>query len=132
MKQCTKCKQELALEMFNKCKSTKDGLQFHCRECVKNHYRENPEYTKNYIQSKKKAYYTVYLLVDENYVGQTSNPTVRMWQHKSKSNYNTGNWIVLGKFDTRQEALQYEAELHSQGYNGRRTPKKQRESQLFF
>jgi predicted GIY-YIG superfamily endonuclease len=124
MKQCIKCKQELALEMFNKCRSRKDGLQASCKKCFSKYPSSSSESISRYIQSKKKTHYTVYLLVDENYVGQTNNPTRRMWEHKTKYNYNTGNWIVLGKFNTRQEALQYEAELHSQGYNGRQGTKR--------
>jgi hypothetical protein len=127
MKQCPKCKQELALEMFSKCKSRKDGLQASCKKCFREYPSSSSEYTSKYIQSKRKTYHIVYLLVDENYVGVTDNPTRRMWEHKSKYNRNTGNWIVLGKFNTRQEALKREAELHDQGYEGRNGPKRLRE-----
>lgn len=32
-KYCSKCKRDLPVTSFNKSKNTKDGLQYHCREC---------------------------------------------------------------------------------------------------
>lgn len=34
-KKCNKCGRTLPVTDFNKCKSNKDGLQYHCRECHK-------------------------------------------------------------------------------------------------
>ena len=50
-KVCTKCKIEKSCDNFSKNKTTKDGLQRHCRECVKKYNQENVE--KN-SQVKKK------------------------------------------------------------------------------
>lgn len=35
MKLCSKCKQLKSLDFFSKCKSNKDGLQYHCKPCSK-------------------------------------------------------------------------------------------------
>lgn len=32
-KKCSKCGRELPISSFNKCKTSKDGLQSRCREC---------------------------------------------------------------------------------------------------
>lgn len=32
-KECSKCKRQLSLSCFNKCKRNKDGLQYQCKEC---------------------------------------------------------------------------------------------------
>ena len=45
MKRCTKCKEEKALEFFNKNKGKKDGLQTMCKDCSrsrsKKYYKDN-------------------------------------------------------------------------------------------
>ena len=50
MKVCVKCKQEKTLSEFNKHKSSKDGLQPWCKQCVKkgsiNHYHKEKETIK--------------------------------------------------------------------------------------
>lgn len=55
-KLCTKCGQVKPISEFGKNKSKKDGLQTHCKECVKlykqQHYLDNKEYYKE----KAKAY----------------------------------------------------------------------------
>ena len=47
-KVCTKCGRELPLEAFSKKANTKDGLQYHCKECQK-------EASKNRAKSPKKT-----------------------------------------------------------------------------
>ena len=62
---CSKCGRELPISQFYKCKSNKDGLQAHCKECLKQYYAENKEaiaeYKKQYRQENKeliKQWYT--------------------------------------------------------------------------
>jgi hypothetical protein len=50
LKTCSTCKEEKPRSEFNKNKNRKDGLQYQCRECAKQYYKDNPEKIK---QSKK-------------------------------------------------------------------------------
>lgn len=58
MKTCTKCKQSLSLESYNKNKSKKDGLNNICKECSKSrskqYYSENREHHKNVTMKRNK------------------------------------------------------------------------------
>ena len=40
-KVCTKCGRELPTTAFYKCSSTKDGLQYHCKECYNRYQNEH-------------------------------------------------------------------------------------------
>ena len=40
-KVCFKCKRELPVECFSKCKGQKDGLHSYCKECVKEYHRSH-------------------------------------------------------------------------------------------
>lgn len=73
---------------------------------------------KAYYESKKDGLYTVYHLVNENYVGQTSNLYTRLIVHKSKNGRDVSNVQIIGKYKTRIEAKTVEAEYHSKGYLG--------------
>lgn len=53
IKVCTKCGRELPLECFNKCKSSKDCLQYYCKECQKQYYAEHKEDRKQYNAEHK-------------------------------------------------------------------------------
>ena len=48
LKRCSKCKRLLPLEMFHKNKTSKDGLNLWCKECVKRYYRNNREHKREY------------------------------------------------------------------------------------
>tara|TARA_R110000772_G_C12941140_1_gene400967 strand:+ start:101 stop:472 length:372 start_codon:yes stop_codon:yes gene_type:complete len=69
-------------------------------------------------KAKKDGLYTVYLLVNENYVGQTSSLHTRLIAHKSNSGRDVSNVQILGKYKTRKEAKAVEAEYHARGYLG--------------
>ena len=83
------------------------------------------EYNKAYYQKTKanrKKYYTdghysVYLLPNENYVGQTQGIKYRMYRHKSLGT-DTSDYKILHTFSTREEALAKEKEYHDKGYRG--------------
>lgn len=57
MKVCSWCKAEKSLAAFNRCASSKDGLQSQCRWCNrefrKNWMREDPERTHSYDRIRK-------------------------------------------------------------------------------
>lgn len=91
------------------------------KEYIKQYRLNNPEHLKHFRKYHKSLilpYHIVYLLPDHNYVGVTNNPKFRMSNHKSKYKRNTDNWIELARFDTREEALQFEAAKHAAGYEG--------------
>jgi predicted GIY-YIG superfamily endonuclease len=69
-------------------------------------------------QSTTLPYWIVYLLPNYHYVGVTNNPTYRMYDHKSRYNRYTDNWIELEKFDNREDALRFESIKHGEGYAG--------------
>ena len=73
---------------------------------------------KAWIEDKKDGLYTVYLIVNGNYVGQTDNLYARLATHKSKHKRDVSNIQILGKYKTREEAMKVEAEYHSKGYLG--------------
>lgn len=57
MKQCTFCNSKKSLDLFNKNKKRKDGLQNICRDCskkyAKSHYEANKDQEKNRIYSRR-------------------------------------------------------------------------------
>ena len=68
MKKCTKCNVEKELNEFGKGNDPNTGLQYKCKECRKNYYKENKDviiykakkyYKENELKSKKcrKEYY---------------------------------------------------------------------------
>ena len=73
---------------------------------------------KAFKESKKDGLFTVYLLVNENYVGQTSSLYLRLQTHKSSDGRDVSDVQILGKYKTREEAKAVEAEYHSKGYLG--------------
>ena len=73
---------------------------------------------KAYFESKKDGLYTVYHLVNENYVGQTSNLYTRLNCHTGNQNRDVSNVQIIGKYKTKKEAKAVEAEYHARGYLG--------------
>ena len=73
---------------------------------------------KSWMNSKKSAAYIVYLLPEENYVGQTVNLYRRLSEHKCRSNRNVTGAKVLGEYKTKDAALAIETEYHANGFNG--------------
>lgn len=61
---------------------------------------------------------TVYLIVNENYVGTTEDLKRRLWDHKFKGR-DVSNVEVLGEFLDRKEALELERSYHDKGYEGK-------------
>ena len=76
-------------------------------------------------EAKKDGFYTVYYLPRENYVGMTGGLDKRLVCHKYDSKRYVEDVEVMGKYKTKVEALNVEAELHSLGYLGKHTNSKQ-------
>jgi len=67
--------------------------------------------------------YAVYLIENYNssgdhYCGQTGNLHTRMQAHKTSGRLNTDAYRVLQYFETREQALAFEAIQHEAGYHG--------------
>lgn len=78
----------------------------------------NKEHNKTYHKEwREDGYYSVYLLPNENYVGQTKQLKFRMSEHKLNGK-DISDYRVLHTFETRKEALEKEAEYHRMGYRG--------------
>lgn len=70
-KKCSKCKEILSIEDFNKKKSTKDGLDHQCRACnskhTKSHYQRNKQYYKNKAEKRDKEFRQWYIELKKKY-----------------------------------------------------------------
>ena len=87
-------------------------------EYLKNWRKLNKERIKKYNKEVvEDGHYSVYLLPNENYVGQTKKIKVTISQHKNLGR-DTSNYKILHTFATREEALAKEKEYHDKGYNG--------------
>jgi len=126
MKVCTKCKIEKDLSEFIKDKTTKSGIGGKCKSCaneyVKKHYKANSQkqlkFRTEFLKAKEDGYHYVYLLPKENYVGCTKNVYVRMYGHRALKR-DTSGYIILGRFNDRDEALRLETSYHNNGYTGK-------------
>ena len=128
MKTCNTCKVEKPLTEFYPVRRTTKKIYYKsfCKVCdkekhkewkKKNHNRMN-ELVKNSYYKTKDDHFSVYLLPDHNYVGQTQNVADRKRKHRNYHNRNVDNIQILHKFNTREEALAKEAEYHNMGYAG--------------
>ena len=141
MKKCSICNIERPLSDYYK---RKNKLRNDCKICCKERAnkrkderraymkkwrKENPDYLRRWRNENKErddgyrkkyrndGHFSVYLLPNENYVGQTKSVKTRMYKHKYLGR-DISDYKILHTFDTREEALQKEAEYHAQGYNG--------------
>lgn len=123
MKECKKCKEIKALSDFDKNKSSRDGLQWQCKECRKRYRVANSEMLKDkqklYRELTKDGLHHVYYLPEENWVGTTNYLPTRMINHRVNHGRNTDNFQILASFTDRGKALRFESLLHDSGFNGR-------------
>ena len=75
--------------------------------------------SKRTRESYKDGYFSVYYIPEHHYVGQTISFISRMRKHKYGHGRITEGAEVLAKFETREEALAFEAKLHDMGYHGK-------------
>ena len=81
------------------------------------------EYSKEYFESKKLPYFIIYGLPNHFYCGITNQPYQRMAAHRSHFGRTTHNYFIMATAETRDEALEIEAEFHDAGWHGRNTGK---------
>ena len=90
---------------------------------AKKYYEANQEEliakAKKYHKSKILPYYIIYGLPNHFYCGVTNNPKFRMAKHRSAEKRTTHNYFIMATAETRDEALEIEAEFHDAGWNGR-------------
>lgn len=55
MKTCPKCKESKPLSDFSRCKKASDGLQYRCKECVKEYMRARHEARRDELNAKQAA-----------------------------------------------------------------------------
>ena len=88
-------------------------------------FREaNPEYSKAMSHKHDLGYWVVYLIHNYNglgdtYCGQTGNVYNRMKSHKSDGRLNTETYEIIKQLETLEDALEFEAYMHEQGYDGK-------------
>lgn len=110
-KKCNVCNIKKPLSEYHKCiKKNATYLRSYCKECGRKQRRE-------WRESLKDGFWTVYLLPDHNYVGITACVYERMKQHKRQGR-NVSNFEIIGKYDTGPKAAIVEAVYHNNGYDG--------------
>ncbi len=144
-KVCNKCGIGKSHNEFYKDKTKPDKLESKCKECSKikaiawqnknpdrkkenqnRWYHNNSGKRKEYMSkashkhflSVRLPYWIVYILPNEHYAGVTNCPYKRMSVHKCRQKRDTTGWYEVARFNTEEEALAYEAQLHAQGYKG--------------
>jgi ABC-type nitrate/sulfonate/bicarbonate transport system substrate-binding protein len=100
----------------------KEGLNEEARKWAANNKDKVAARKKRFAESKKDGLYTVYYLKEDHYVGQTDNMYQRMKNHKGQERH-VEDVEILAKFETREEAMAFEAKLHDMGYHGRNNGK---------
>ena len=122
-KHCKDCNEKLVIE-DNWTEARKKRSIYVCKSCIrirgKIHYNNNKElyhaYNHRYSQSKKDGLYHVYII--DNYAGQTTNLWRRKVEHKNIGR-DINNFRVLYSTPDYSQALELEALLHDEGYEGR-------------
>ena len=110
-KTCTKCKKELPPEAFGNSKSTKDGLNYRCKECCKQHYYDNREKTLKDVKMYREQ--------------NREKVSERKRQHY-ESNKNSINQYKKQWYEENKECVLHRARLHREvNKDTTRTKKKQ-------
>jgi hypothetical protein len=95
-KTCSSCKEQKLTTQFSKYKSSKDGLQPHCKECQ--NARTRPITNKLLKADKDGLIYTITNPLGEVYCGQTNTESKYRWSnHKSAYNTHYGKYPLLHK-----------------------------------
>lgn len=77
--------------------------------------RDNERY-----RLRKDAYYSVYYLPEEHYIGSTCYIRKRLNEHARRGKIIDG-WVVIAWFEREVDAYWFEILFHQRGYNGFRT-----------
>ena len=91
-KYCNKCKKDLSVDCFYSDKSTKDGLHYYCKECLKISHKLYNDKNKISLSKKKKDYYNLNKNKFREYYKT----------NKKRINSNNKNWMKENR-DYRKE-----------------------------
>ena len=114
-----------AKAQINKAKWYQDNKEHQLRQ-VKEWKKENPGYDKKWVSQHDLGYWVVYLIhnfdgLNNIYCGQTQNIYSRMHKHKSDGRLNSDKYELIKQCETLEDALEFEAYMHEQGYHGKIT-----------
>jgi len=109
-KQCTKCKLVKNNSEFYFKNKDKGWLRPECKKC-------SIELTKARRKAKSDGYWYVYKILEDNYVGITSDFDSRKAVHKYKGK-KTKTMKKIARYKRPEYAIIHEAILHLFGYNG--------------
>jgi hypothetical protein len=98
-------------------KANKDKVRASKEEWIKENWDKILKYNRKEKSKHIDNHYSVYLLPNENYVGQSNQLRARMYNHKALGR-DVSDYVVLHTFETREEAKKKEAEYHAMGYTG--------------
>jgi len=115
MKKCKSCGIDKQVSDFAKCKTGKLGVRGTCKKC-RSDYMSGYDKTRFSNQKESQGGYIVYILNNEKYAGKTVNLSKRLSNHKHKNK--SVRHEVIDIFETNEEALYVERQLHLQGFNG--------------
>jgi len=117
MKTCSKCSLSYSLDEFPNNKKTKDGKGSWCKSCCKLYNNQTKEYKRvkalqYYYQNKEKCnqqqknsstkiapgvYMIKNILTGDFYIGESTQPQKRFWQHCSDKSNNTSKYFLNKK-----------------------------------
>ena len=110
MKKCTKCLIEKHKSEFYLKNKEKGWLRPECKKC-------SIKLTAERKKAKADGYWYVYKILEDNYVGITSNFKSRKATHKNLGK-NVKTMKKIAKYKRPEYALIHEAVLHLMGYKG--------------
>ena len=127
MKECRICKEEKGFNEYYKRSTSKDGLYTQCKSCLKiesmDSYSANRDSRvkgmRELYKSSTSSYYTVYFIPEYNYIGVTNNLSRRVLNHKNNEGRVFSEYSEVSRFNSKEEALYVEYQLHCQGFNGK-------------
>ena len=97
-KKCNKCNIEKDITLFNKKKNAKDGLNYSCKECVK-------QYSKTYYEDNKENYKNYYI---ENKNDIKEN--IKKYKINNKEYYK--NYLEKYYLDNKEDILDYKKKYY--------------------
>ena len=104
MKLCTKCKTEKELSEYSKKKSSKDGLQYECKACVKQYDKQYRAENSERLKQQRKQYHAKYPeKIKAKNKANRNLPSIR-GMHRHHWSYQEKHWL---------DVIYVDASLHS-------------------